>query len=236
MSYDLGVVGKNIRCRRNEMGLTQNELGKAINHTGKQISKYEKSDGSADFPPLDNLLKLCNRLDCELGYLLGEKEYAAGTKTETIVQEYTGLSHESLKTIRELCCKEKSNSFLMNYELVNSSIILNKLLCSPRFVYLIAQLVEYEEEIIDYQNLESAAINEVGKEAWQQAPDLYQSKECKLNELSDNQIRTIELFDDYLNKQREYKQREKIYRYNIHEEFELLVEDLYPRLHYNQNN
>ena len=167
---------------------------------------------------------------------LAKKEYAAGTKTETIVQEYTGLSHESLKTIRELCCKEKSNSFLMNYELVNSSIILNKLLCSPRFVYLIAQLVEYEEEIIDYQNLESAAINEVGKEAWQQAPDLYQSKECKLNELSDNQIRTIELFDDYLNKQREYKQREKIYRYNIHEEFELLVEDLYPRLHYNQNN
>ena len=93
LKYDEKVIGKIIRTEREKRNLTQANLGKRINVTGKQISNYEKGEL---FPPMSALLSLCEEFDCELGYLLGEEEYADGSKIMTKVTELTGLNKETI--------------------------------------------------------------------------------------------------------------------------------------------
>lgn len=90
------LLGKMIKERRKKMKMTQEALAEKVGVSAKQISSYENGH---QYPPMDMLFKLCEVLDCDLGYLLGQEDYKDGTLLETCIINTTGLTSESLKTI-----------------------------------------------------------------------------------------------------------------------------------------
>ena len=96
MEYKPEVLGNKIKTRRKEKGLSQEVLGNQVGVSAKQISSYEHG---YQLPPTNTLFNLCNALDCELGYLLGDPEYEAGTKFLTAMERATGLSQSSIDTM-----------------------------------------------------------------------------------------------------------------------------------------
>lgn len=242
--YNREEIGKRIKNKRRELNLTQEELAHKVKLSSKQISKYENSDGYKNLPTFDNMLNIREVLNCDIGYLLGEKGYEAGTKEETIVQDFTGLSHEAICAIRKISDKGKEHTLPFKYESKKSNTILNRLLSSPVFIEVIKQLMDLDRIIGDYKDIEENAKKEVGQDAWDEAPELEKSLERPLyayddNEdlgLTDNQIRAIQLHEEIIDKRIDYGFRAKVLRYSLHETIEHLVDDLYPRLYEEQNS
>lgn len=113
MNYDQKLIGKIIKSEREKLNLTQAELGKILIKSEKQISKYENG---ALFPPIDELARLCTIFNCELGYLLGEKNYSYKTKLNTLLVEELGLPFEVINKIRMITGKEPGLNGFMNYK------------------------------------------------------------------------------------------------------------------------
>ena len=57
------LLGKKIKQRREESGLTQKELGKAINYSFSQISKFERGDRDLD---LIAAFGMAEAMDCSV--------------------------------------------------------------------------------------------------------------------------------------------------------------------------
>ena len=105
MKYDQEIIRKNIATERKKLGLSQDKLGAKIHTVGKQISNYENG---ITLPPLGVMLKLCEVFNCELGYLLGEKQYQEGTQARTIVMDYTGLSFDAMNALLYITGTDKA--------------------------------------------------------------------------------------------------------------------------------
>jgi transcriptional regulator with XRE-family HTH domain len=63
-------IGARIRLRRKALGVTQIALADALGVTFQQVQKYEKGVNRV---AAGTLLKLAQRLDCPISYLLGEE-------------------------------------------------------------------------------------------------------------------------------------------------------------------
>ena len=95
-SIDFTDLGKNITEIREDRGLTQEELSEIIGVSRKTISNWETANKK---PRLQDLLKLCDALSCDLDYLLGRSLYS--TKEIETACKYTGLSEQSAKTLHQ---------------------------------------------------------------------------------------------------------------------------------------
>ena len=62
-------IGKRIKYRRKQLGLTQDELADRLKTTKQTIYKYEKE--IVTNLPSDRIEQLANALDCSPGYLMG---------------------------------------------------------------------------------------------------------------------------------------------------------------------
>ena len=71
--YNKVEIVRRMKKRRKELGITQEKLCERLELTDGQISKYENSDGETNFPKFNRCLDICNELECERGFLLGEK-------------------------------------------------------------------------------------------------------------------------------------------------------------------
>ena len=58
-------------------------------------------------PPIEVLAGLCEQFGCELGYILGEPDYAKGTRQLTSLSDVTGLTIDSLNNICKITGTEK---------------------------------------------------------------------------------------------------------------------------------
>lgn len=90
------LLGKMIRERRKKKKMTQEALAEKVGVSAKQISSYENGH---QYPPMDMLFMLCEVLDCDLGYLLGQEDYKDVTLLRTSIENATGLTPKSLDTI-----------------------------------------------------------------------------------------------------------------------------------------
>ena len=94
MQYDLQKIGRIIREERKKHDTwTQKKFGAMLGVTGKQVSNYE--NGKL-LPPQDILLKMAELFNCEYGYLLGEESYKDGSKLNTAVCDFMGLSNRAV--------------------------------------------------------------------------------------------------------------------------------------------
>jgi transcriptional regulator with XRE-family HTH domain len=63
-------VGARIRLRRKALGITQSELAQALGLTFQQVQKYERGVNRVS---ASVLVKIAQRLECPVSYLLGEE-------------------------------------------------------------------------------------------------------------------------------------------------------------------
>ncbi len=94
--YDLDwtKIGRRISIERKARGFKNlDNFAEEISVSRQTLSKWEKGDEKTH-PLLDDLFKMCNLFNCELGYLLCE--YDCKTRAATDIQAITGLSEAAI--------------------------------------------------------------------------------------------------------------------------------------------
>lgn len=105
INYNWGAIGKRIKKARKELSLSQEDLSGIIFVSRQLLSKWERA---LSCPTLDDLLKLCNVFNCELGYLLCE--FDNKTREETDIHKVTGLSEKAIRRLKFLKPMKNENS------------------------------------------------------------------------------------------------------------------------------
>lgn len=229
MIYNSEVIGKLIRNERTKRKWSQTQLGHKIHVSGKQISNYENGTPA---PPIETLFQFCKIFNCELGYLLGEADYCEGSKIQTAIRDITGLSTKATEAIKKITgtnrhCPE------MGHEAEKYRRILNNLLVSSNFRYVVESLANLDECISkSIEELEKLK-EDLGIELYEEAMQLYCSTTDYEHDLS-VEIRpelceAIKQIDSTIDYQEKLSYQTKVARYELREAFEELIEDLYPR-------
>ena len=118
MQYDLEKIGRTIRNeRKKHTTWTQEKFGSMLGVTGKQVSNYE--NGKL-LPPQDILLKMAELFNCEYGYLLGEESYKDGSKLNTAVCDFLGLSSQAVESLRAATHKGLTKDLVERQQCINS--------------------------------------------------------------------------------------------------------------------
>lgn len=98
--YALATIGENLRNRRKELGFTQEKLSAVMNNQNRSTTRETISawESSARIPSVDNLIDLCNALDCDMDYLLGKCETAHADAVDIVWK--TGLSEKAVELLK----------------------------------------------------------------------------------------------------------------------------------------
>lgn len=212
MKYDKEKIGKIIEKKRKDKGLSQNALGEKINVVGKQISNYENGKM---FPPMEALTKLCDVFDCELGFLLGEETYSAGTQLYTAIENKTGLKKETIDTIVKITGTERT-CLNRGYESEKYRKILNNFLTSQNFLDIIKVILELDD-IYNQEAPQKKLLKEWGEDRFNMALKSQEenAESAKIEEAKEECIK------------RDYNIA--ICRFKLQESFTLLLNELYPK-------
>lgn len=233
MRYKPEEIGKLIKAERRKHNMTQEELGEGLGITGKQISNYEHGK---PIPPMDILLKICEIFDCELGYILGEKDYSQGTKLKTIISNETGLSIEAINAIIRITGTERS-CISFGYESEKYRRILNNLLTTDEFINFIETLAELDES---YQKREREKeilpelSNKLGEKLFNKAMewrDVTPEDEGASNltiEDCDAINKVNSALDERYELHHEFMQEMKVHRFSLQEGLTLILNEMYP--------
>lgn len=102
-NYDKEKIGKRIEYERIAKGVSQEKLAESIFISSRQaISRWEKGK---TLPSLDDMLKLCNFFECELGYLLCE--YDTKQRITTDISKKTGLTPKSVDNLLNMLSEQQ---------------------------------------------------------------------------------------------------------------------------------
>lgn len=107
-TYDLNRIGERIRSERTAAGLSLKETAEEVGCSRQLISKWEKGEGTVF---LNEMLKMCNLFNCELGYLLCE--YDCKTREATDIQKITGLSEEVINKLKSWADPPENVDFIL---------------------------------------------------------------------------------------------------------------------------
>lgn len=99
MQYLQEVIASRITEEREALGLTKEGLAERLNVNRNTITSWERQDIKGRYPPLEDLARMCDLFNCELGYLLGE--YNCKTRAATDIQAETGLSERAIDRLRD---------------------------------------------------------------------------------------------------------------------------------------
>lgn len=131
MQYLQEVIASRITEEREALGLTKEGLAERLNVNRNTITSWERQDIKGRYPPLEDLARMCDLFNCELGYLLGE--YNCKTRAATDIQAETGLSERAIDRLREEA--QKSEIFRGT---------LSELIESPLFYSLVLGIADYK--------------------------------------------------------------------------------------------
>ena len=98
MKYDIDykTIGRQIRKKRKDLGFTREYVGDLLygnTEDGKDHAQTVGNHESGQSFPFKKLLKYCEILDCDLGYLLGE--YDEATRDLHFICSATGLTEDA---------------------------------------------------------------------------------------------------------------------------------------------
>ena len=92
---------KQLHKRRMEKGLSQKELADKTGLSLKTVNTWESAKTiNGDGPKAENLLKLCEVLDCSIDYLFSESDYPTGEHKS--IHQDIGLSISAIDHLRML--------------------------------------------------------------------------------------------------------------------------------------
>lgn len=231
MEYSKEIVGNIIKTEREKLGISQRDLGEKIGTVGKQISNYE--NGKL-FPPIDALVKLCSVFNCELGYLLGEKQYANGTKEETISADYLGLDEKSVEIIHNITSIFKGHPFSEEVGITYGKA-LDSIIQSKNFKSLITDLKDLSDDYNDYHHIWDDFESKFDKETKEKTVQIYNGKaeydyidDTDAPDLPEVYHQSIKMFDDTIDKERDISYRVKVDKYELNESFMNIIRELFP--------
>lgn len=231
MKYSKEEIGKKIQELRQAKNWSQEQLGHKIGTTGKQISNYE--NGKL-IPPMNVLLILCDIFNCELGYILCEDDYKAGTKLDTIIERRTGLNTDSIDALHLITGTERHSPH-WGHQSATFKHILNTLLAEPSFRYLMEALFDLDSCIAHNQELYEELEIKYGKEVFEKALGYYYSSTDYVHDenaetLPDIYYQAMDDISDYEDKSQENSFAIKVNKYEVREAFERLLNSLYPQI------
>ncbi len=110
MTYKSADIGARIRQERENFpkehrkrkGISQSELAQRLGYAADYRQLVANWESGAKLPSLEDLVKLCELFECEMGYLLCQPDYILKTGRKTDIQKATGLSKESVNAISNL--------------------------------------------------------------------------------------------------------------------------------------
>ena len=128
MHYSENLIAIRLKAEREAEGRrwTKEALAEKLNVNRNTITRWERQDGKGGIPPLDDMLRMCELFDCELGYLLGE--YDCKHRVVADVREVTGLSEQAItlltetKELREFYQVDICSRFIENFSLWRNTI------------------------------------------------------------------------------------------------------------------
>lgn len=228
MKYNAEQIGKCIRAEREKLGWSQKELGTMLHISSKQISIYE----SGTLPPIDNLLSLCNFFDCELGYLLGEKDYSNKTKFETEIYENIGLNRESIKALEYIT--SPNSRFHFGYEAETFRKLLNTFITSKSFITFMESLYTLEKKYLAVEELETILTSSFSTNILNEAYNIYTQNidyehDSSFPTPSAEVISAIKMLDNTINQKETLEYAIKVARYDLNESFLMLVNEMFNK-------
>ncbi len=126
-------IGKRIANEREAMQETQDGLAKLLGRSNRiPISRWENGKAA---PPLEDLMKLCEIFECDIGYMMGEYEEKHRDTAEAV--ENTGLSEEAIDVLIEENKRVKAFQAIRPHERPRS-----------QFLKLVSLIVADDENII----------------------------------------------------------------------------------------
>jgi len=151
MKYNTKKMGKRIKEERNALGLTQSKFAEKLGKSEESrqiIANWEKGK---TIPAFDDMLKMCELFDCELGYLLCE--FDNKTREATDVCKALGISKEAEAKLKEIKISDYRETLITLSQMIESDYFfkLLKTIHLYRFNFNKHQLVFYnyeEEEIV----------------------------------------------------------------------------------------
>ncbi len=233
MKYKLEEIGNIIRAERKKHKMSQEYLAEKLDKTGKQISNYENGEL---IPPMSVLLEICNIFDCELGYILGEKDYSKGTKLRTIIANETGLDVEAINSIVQIT-GTKRECINWGYESEKYRRIINTLFISKGFINFIETLADLDDSYQKKEQEQEILIqlsNELGEPLFNKAMKLRDvtSEDEEVSNLTAEECKAIKKVNAALDKCYElhckFIQEMKIHRFSLQEALTLLINEIYP--------
>lgn len=115
MKYNYENIGKRIAKERKEYcHFSQDELltelskQYGIGMSRRTLSAIE--NGKYYHYDIDFLFALCELFNCELGYLLCEKEYECKTRCDSDIYRETGLNEESIQTLKQIRKQDRNEN------------------------------------------------------------------------------------------------------------------------------
>ena len=231
MKYTSEEIGKLIKDKRvNTLNWSQETLGKELGISGKQISNYEKGTLT---PPIDVLLKLCDIFNCELGYLLGENDYASGTKFNTAMVNSLGLNTDTISSICHLTGNDRT-CIHFGYESTDYRRILNSFISAPSFASLIEAIYDLDRSVQHSKKIWTDLEDKYGKDTLETAFAYYNSTTDYLHDenaekLDDIFYQIMADIDTAIDKSQDASFSSKVFRYEARESFERLLDELYPQ-------
>lgn len=231
MKYNAEQIGKRIRLEREKHGWSQKKLGEMLHISSKQISIYE----SGTLPPMDNLLALCDLFDCELGYLLGEDDYANKTKLETKIYETIGLNRESIKILEYIT--SATSRFHFGYESETFRRLLNTLITSDNFMALVDSLYTLDEIYLTAKEQEAQLASSFSENVLKEAYNLYAGSidyehDPSFPTPSVEVVSAIKMLDSIIDKTHDLDHSIKVARYDLNESFLMLINEMFNKKKY----
>jgi Predicted transcriptional regulators len=113
MEYNFVDIGNRITAERNALGWSQDKLIEELSNKGVKIGRNALSDienGNKQYKnfSLKLLCALAELFNCEIGYLLCEKEYICKTRCDTDIYKETGLNEQSIDALRMIKLQDKN--------------------------------------------------------------------------------------------------------------------------------
>jgi len=105
-------IGAKIRSERNLLGDSLESFAEKVNISRQTLSKWENGNGAG--PTVNDLIRICEVLGCDFGYLVGE--YSCRKREATDIQAEIGLTESAISTLRTLNTQSKRfiNDLLLN--------------------------------------------------------------------------------------------------------------------------
>jgi len=229
MKYEAKLVGEIIKNERKKKGWTQEKLAKKLNISSNQISKYEKGEL---FPPMHSLSRLCEIFNCDLGYILGEDDYSSGSKFNNEIYRVLGLNNDAIQSLKYITGTSK-NSLLRGLESDKFKRIVNALFSSPQFAELLVHFLLLDE-CYEKIKLTSDEFNSFSQSVQDKVFELKSSNyDWEHDEdylVEDDVKKAYLLFDNLIDSKDSFIFNQKVARYDLREAFELLINDIYPKV------